>query len=371
MTDKRDYYEVLGVSRESGADEIKKAYRQAALKHHPDRNPGDRAAEEKFKEATEAYTVLSDEDKRAQYDRFGHAGVHGGFDFSSAGVGDILSQFQEMFSDFFGGFAGGGFAGGGQRRQSNRGQDVRVHAALSLADAMAGGKHEVAMRGSAPCDTCSGTGAQPGTKPETCPQCRGTGQVTAQRGFIMFSSSCARCRGTGKFVATPCETCKGAGGVERQRKVLVSFPAGIDTGHRLRVPGQGMPGRTGTPAGDLYVDVEVAPHERFERHGDDLATRVELSFAGAALGTEVEVELPDGSLVTAEVEPGTQPNDVVKIRGSGVPHLDRSGRGDLHLVVTVNVPKRLSKRARKLLEELEEEIDGDDDRGDDDRRASG
>ncbi|HEY3494521.1 MAG TPA: molecular chaperone DnaJ [Polyangiaceae bacterium] len=366
MTDKRDYYEVLGVSRDAGADEIKRAYRQAALKHHPDRNPGDRTAEEKFKEATEAYSVLSDEDKRVQYDRFGHAGLHGGFD-PSAGVGDILSQFQEMFSDFFGGFGGAGFPGGGQRRQQQaRGQDVRVHAVLTLADAMSGGKHEVTIRGNAPCETCSGSGARAGTKPETCSQCRGTGQVTAQRGFIMFSSTCARCRGTGSYVSTPCETCKGAGTEERQRKVLVSFPAGIDTGHRLRVPGQGMPGRAGTPAGDLYVDVEIGPHERFERHGDDLGTRVELSFAAAALGTDVEVELPDGNTVTAEVAAGTQPNEVVRLRGKGIPHLDRSGRGDLHVIVTVSVPKRLSKRAKKLLEELDQELSGDDD-----QRASG
>jgi len=365
MTEKRDYYEVLGVSREAGADEIKKAYRQCALKYHPDRNPGDSAAEAKFKEATEAYTVLSDDDKRAQYDRFGHAGLHGGFDFQSAGVGDILSQFQEMFSDFFGGF-GGGFGGGGQRRQSGRGQDVRVHATLTLADAMSGGKHEVTMRGSAPCDTCAGSGARPGTKPETCSQCRGSGQVTAQRGFIMFSSTCARCRGTGMYVSTPCETCQGSGAQERQRKVLVSFPAGIDTGHRLRVPGQGMPGRSGTPPGDLYVDVEVSPHERFERHGDDLGTRVELSFAAAALGTDVEVELPDGNSVVAEIGAGTQPSEVVTIRGKGIPHLDRSGRGDLHVIVTVAVPKRLSKRAKKLLEELDAELSGDDD-----QRASG
>jgi molecular chaperone DnaJ len=243
---------------------------------------------------------------------------------------------------------------------------VRVHATLTLADAMSGGKHEVTMRGSAPCDTCSGSGARAGTKPETCSQCRGTGQVTAQRGFIMFSSTCARCRGTGMYVSTPCETCQGSGAQERQRKVLVSFPAGIDTGHRLRVPGQGMPGRSGTPAGDLYVDVEVSPHERFERHGDDLGTRVELSFAAAALGTDVEVELPDGNSVVAEIGAGTQPSEVVTIRGKGIPHLDRSGRGDLHVIVTVAVPKRLSKRAKKLLEELDAELSGDDD-----QRASG
>ncbi|HEX6765515.1 MAG TPA: molecular chaperone DnaJ, partial [Polyangiaceae bacterium] len=291
---KRDYYEVLGVEREAGADDIRKAYRQAALKHHPDRNPGDAAAEGKFKEATEAYSVLSDDTKRAQYDRFGHAGV-GNFDFSSAGVGDILSQFQEMFSDFFGGFGGAqGFGNTRQRSERRaRGADVRVHAQLSLADALSGGKHEVVIRGAAPCETCSGTGARVGTEPETCSQCHGTGQVTAQRGFIMFTTTCNRCGGRGTVVKEPCTDCKGRGTIDRERKVIVSFPAGIETGHRLRVPGQGMPGPKGTPTGDLYVDVEIAPHERFERHGDDLGTRIEIPFTEAALGTEVEVTLPN------------------------------------------------------------------------------
>jgi molecular chaperone DnaJ len=350
MSEKRDYYEVLTVSREASADDIRKAYRQAALKNHPDRNPGDTAAEARFKEATEAYSVLSDAEKRAQYDRFGHAGVNAGFDFAGAGVGDILSQFQEMFADFFN---GGGQSN--QRRRSGRGQDVRVHAELSLKDAMTGGKHEVTISGDVACDTCSGSGAKPGTKPETCPQCRGSGQVTAQRGFIMFSSACARCRGTGNFIATPCETCRGSGAVERQRKVLVSFPPGIDTGHRLRVPGQGMPGRGGS-AGDLYVDVEVTAHETFERHGDDLASRVEITFTRAALGTEVSLELPDGTAVKASIAAGTQPGSVVTVRGKGMPHVDRTGRGDLHLVVGIAVPKKLSKQAKQLLEALDAEL---------------
>ena len=352
MTEKRDYYEVLCVTREASSDDIRKAYRQAALKNHPDRNPGNIEAEGRFKEATEAYSVLSDAEKRAQYDRFGHAGLNGGFDFTNAGVGDILSQFQEMFSDFFGGFGG---QQGAQRRRSGRGQDVRVHATISLADSMLGGKHEVVIDGEVPCDTCTGSGAKPGTKPETCPQCRGSGQVTAQRGFIMFSSACARCRGTGTYVATPCEACRGRGAVERQRKVLVSFPPGIDTGHRLRVPGQGMPGRSGGP-GDLYVDVEVSPHERFERHGDDLASRVDVSFSAAALGTDVELELPDGTEISATIGAGTQPSSVVTVRGKGMPRVDRSGRGDLHLVVSVSVPRKLSKQAKKLLQELDAEL---------------
>jgi molecular chaperone DnaJ len=365
MTEKRDYYAVLGVGRDASVDEIKRAYRQAALKHHPDRNPGDAEAEGRFKEATEAYTVLSDAGKRDAYDRFGHAGVRGGFDFESAGVGDILSQFQEMFSDFFGGFGGGGF-GGGQRRRSSRGQDVRVHASLSLAETMTGGKHEVAIRGQAPCEDCSGSGARAGTKPERCGACGGTGQVTAQRGFIMFSSACARCRGTGRIIGTPCETCRGGGVVEKQRKVLVTFPPGIDTGHRLRVPGQGMPGPANTPPGDLYVDVEVEAHARFERHGDDLGVRVDVSFAEAALGTKVEITLPDDSVVGVNIPGGTQPNAVVTLKGKGVPRLHESGRGDLHVVVGVSVPSKLSKRAKKLLEELDAEL-----RGDETKTASG
>jgi len=351
MSEKRDYYEVLSCAREASGDDIRKAYRQAALKYHPDRNPGNAEAELRFKEATEAYSVLSDAEKRTQYDRFGHAGVTGGFDYSQTGVGDILSQFQEMFSDFFGGFGG---ASPSQRKRTGRGQDMRVHASLSLAEAMTGGKHEAVLNGEVACDTCSGSGAKAGTKPETCPQCRGSGQVTAQRGFIMFSSACARCRGTGSFIATPCESCRGRGAVEKQRKVLVSFPAGIDTGHRLRVPGQGMPGRSG--AGDLYVDIEVEGDAEFERHGDDLAHRVDISFTDAALGTEVEVELPDDTSVSATIPAGTQPNAVVSVRGKGVPHVDRNGRGDLHVVVGVRVPTKLSKHAKKLLEELDQEL---------------
>lgn len=361
MSEKRDFYVVLSVAREASDDDIRKAYRQAALKHHPDRNPGDKAAEEKFKEATEAYSVLSDAEKRAAYDRFGHAGLNGaGFDFNGAGVGDILSHFQDMFSDFFGGFGGQGQPNGGRRKRGpDRGQDVRVEAAISLKDALLGGKHEITVTGAAPCDTCSGSGAEPGTKTETCTQCRGSGQVTAQRGFIMFSSPCARCRGTGQYLPSPCQACRGAGAVERQRKVLVAIPGGIDSGQRLRVPGQGMPGPNGLPSGDLYVDIEVEGDERFERQGADLGTRASISFAEAALGSKLEITLPDDSVISAEVQPGTQPNSVIVVRGKGMPRLDRHGRGDLHVAVNVRVPTKLSKQAKKLLRELEAELGPD------------
>jgi len=355
MTEKRDYYEVLGVTQKATVEEIRKAYKQAALKHHPDRNPGDKSAEDKFKEASEAYSVLCDEEKRVTYDRFGHAGLGGGgVDFSGVGVNDILNHFQDMFSDFFGGFGQGQQPG--RRRRPDRGQDVRVAAEITLADAMHGGKHEIEVRGHAPCGTCQGSGAKPGTLPTKCTQCRGTGQVTAQRGFIMFSSPCARCRGTGSMIQDPCETCKGSGQVEHNNSVIVTFPAGIDSGQQLRVPGRGMPGPNGSQPGDLYVQVEIAPDPRFERQGDDLGTRVRVSFATASLGGTADVELPDQSLVVAEIAPGTQPGSVLVLRSKGMPRLDRSGRGDLHVVVDVAVPKKLSKRAKKLIQELGEEL---------------
>ncbi|MEI9950365.1 MAG: molecular chaperone DnaJ [Pseudomonadota bacterium] len=357
MSEKRDFYVVLSVSRDASDDDIRKAYRQAALKHHPDRNPGDKAAEEKFKEASEAYSVLSDAEKRQAYDRFGHAGLNGaqGFD----GVGDILSHFQDMFSDFFGGFGGQTQGGGGRRKRVERGQDVRVEAVISLRDALLGGKHEINVSGAAPCETCHGAGAEPGTKSETCSQCRGSGQVTAQRGFIMFSSPCARCRGTGQYIPSPCKTCHGSGAVERQRKVLVAIPGGIDSGQRLRVPRQGMPGPEGLPAGDLYVDIEVQADPRFERQGADLGTRASVSFAEAALGSKLEITMPDDTVVNAEVAPGTQPNSIIVVRGQGMPRLDRHGRGDLHVAVNVRVPTKLSKQAKKLLRELETELGPD------------
>ncbi len=355
---KRDYYEVLGISREAGDDEIRRAYKQAALKHHPDRNQGDAAAEAKFKEATEAYAVLNDKEKRSIYDRFGHAGLEGrgGFDFQGAGVADVLSHFQDLFSDFFGaGFGGGGFGGGG-RRGPARGSDVRVETTITLEEAIVGTKHEVSVEGAAPCEECNGSGARKGTKPQTCAQCGGAGHVGTQRGFVMFTTACARCRGTGQTISTPCEKCKGSGAVEKRRKVVVTFPAGIDAGQRLRVPGQGMPGPAGAKPGDLYVDVDIEPHPRFERQGYDLITRHRISFPQAVLGTELAIEMPGGQHLSAKVAPGTQPGSVLTLQDKGVPHLDRGARGALHVVVEVEVPKRLSKHAKKLLEELELEL---------------
>jgi molecular chaperone DnaJ len=363
MSEKRDYYEVLGVAREASADEVRKAYKKLALKYHPDRNQGDPSAEGKFKEATEAFSVLSDDNKRAQYDRFGHAGMGaGGFDFSNAGMGDIFSHFQDMFSDFFGGFGGQGGFGAQGRRGPDRGHDIRVQAAITFEEAMVGCKKEVQVRGEAPCDSCDGSGAKAGSKPSTCSTCRGTGQATTQRGFIMFSTTCPSCQGTGELITNPCEACRGRRYVEKTRKVMVNFPAGIDSNQRLRVPGQGMPGPARTAPGDLYVDVEVRPAEGFERDGFDIGTRRRISFVDAALGGSLVITLPDQSNVEVDVAAGTQPGSVITVRGKGVPRLDRRGRGDLHVLVEVQVPERLSRRAKKLLRELEEELGEDPER---------
>jgi molecular chaperone DnaJ len=347
MTQKRDYYEILGVAKEAAADDIRKAYRQSALKNHPDRNPGDASAEARFKEATEAYQILSDDEKRARYDRFGHAGVEGGPEMG----GDIFTHFQDIFSEFFGGF-------GGQRRRGGpaRGQDIRVQVRLSLKDAMVGCKREVVLRTPSACEECSGTGAKSGTKRKQCGTCGGVGQVSTSRGFVMFTQTCPECAGEGTVVKTPCPACKGAGAVEKTRKVMVTFPAGVDTGQRLRVPGQGMPGQQGGPQGDLYVDIEVAPEEGFERDGADLITRGHVTYADAALGGTAVVVLPDESEVTVEVPAGTQPGEVIGVKGKGMPRVDGRGRGTLQVVVQVDVPKQLSARAKELLRQLQDEI---------------
>lgn len=353
MSDKRDYYEVLEIAKDASADDIRRSYRKLALKYHPDRNQGDAEAERKFKEATEAFSVLSDAEKRATYDRYGHAGMSGGFDFSSAGMGDIFSQFQDMFSDFF----GAGFSGGGGRQRAERGQSIRVEATISLKAAMTGTKEEVTVEGSAPCDDCQGSGAAKGSTPDPCVQCGGTGQMTTQRGFIMFSSTCTRCGGRGQVVRNPCGTCSGRGAVQKRRRVVVSFPAGIDSGQRLRVPGQGMPGPGGAAAGDLFVDVEIEEDERFKRDGHDLFVLDQLSFAEAALGAERTLKLPDDREVSFSIPAGTQPNTEIALRDQGMPVIGkRNLRGALRVVVGVQVPTKLNRKAKQLLQELEQEL---------------
>jgi molecular chaperone DnaJ len=353
MSDKRDFYEVLGVGKQAGADDIRKAYRQCALKFHPDRNPGDATAEAKFKEATEAFQILSDDDKRAKYDRFGHAAFEGG---GGADPGaDIFSHFQDIFSEFFGG--GGPRRGGGRRSGGpQRGSDVRVHQRLSLKESMTGCKREVALRTPVPCETCEGSGAKPGTKRKTCGACGGAGQVSTSRGFVMFTQTCPECQGEGSVVKSACDACHGAGQVEKQRKVVVTFPAGIDSGQRLRVPNQGIPGTSGAPSGDLFVDVEVLPEPGFERDGLDLVTKLTLTIAEAALGVTREVPLPDETSVPVDFPKGTQPGEVVTTRNRGIPRIDGRGKGNLHVIAQVGIPKTLSAKAEELLRALDAEL---------------
>lgn len=351
MSSKRDYYEVLGCAREVSVDDLRRAYRREALKHHPDRNPGDPSAEVKFKEVNEAYQVLSDDDKRRVYDQFGHAGLDGQAGGGMDGIGDVLSHMQDLFAEMFSG------GGGGRQR---RGGDLRVQTRLTLRDAAFGCKREVSVRAPAACTDCGGSGAKAGSKPEACGQCRGTGQVSSSRGFVMFTSTCPRCRGAGRVVKTPCSTCGGQGAVERARKVNVTFPAGIDAGQRLRVPGQGMPGPHGAPAGDLYVEIDVEDDPRFERDGADLVTRVHVAFTDAALGASISApaleQADEEASVSVTIPPGTQSGAVLTMRGHGVPRLDGRGRGALVVVVQVDVPTELTARARELLEELGPEL---------------
>jgi molecular chaperone DnaJ len=359
MSDKRDYYEVLGVDRTASAEEVRKAYKKEALKHHPDRNPGDPAAEAKFKSVNEAYQVLSDDEKRHIYDQFGHAGLEGGMG-GAGDASDVFAHMQDLFAEMFSG--GFGFGGGG-RRQARRGGDLRVQARLTLREAAFGLKREVTVNAPTRCEDCGGSGAKAGTKPETCAHCRGSGHVSNARGFVMFTTPCPKCQGQGVVIKEYCKGCKGHGAVERARKVVVGFPPGIDSGQKLRIPSQGMPGPGGANPGDLYVEIEVEEDARFERDGADLVTRVHVSFSDAALGAEVKIpslgdsaDDPPDTTVACRIPPGTQSGSVFTIKGQGVPRLDGRGRGSLVAVVQVDVPTALTDRAKALLAELDSEF---------------
>ncbi len=352
MSEKRCYYEVLGVERVAPPEELRKAYKREALRHHPDRNPNDPQAEVNFKEVNEAYQVLSDDQKRQVYDQFGHAGLQGGAGAGEGGIGDMFSQMQDLFSEMFSG--GFGFQGRGR----GRGGDLRVQQRLTLMEAAFGCKKDVNVQAPGACDDCRGTGAAEGSKPEACGPCRGTGQVTSARGFVMFTAPCARCQGRGVFVKTPCKTCRGGGAVNKSKRVTVSFPAGIDAGQRLRVPSHGMPGPSG--AGDLYVEIDLEEDPRFERDGADIVTRAHISLAEAALGAEIEAHAleakTEDAKVSVTIAPGTQPNHVITLKGKGIPRLDGRGRGSLVIEVKVDVPTQLSARAKELLRELDKEL---------------
>jgi molecular chaperone DnaJ len=349
---RRDYYEVLGVSKEATDQQIKSAYRKLALQHHPDRNPGDNEAEERFKEAAEAYAVLADAEKRQLYDRFGHAGVSG----AGAGAGGFDPTVFADFSDIFAGlgdvFGFGDILGARRRRGGpQRGADLRYDLEISFEESARGVEETIQIPREESCETCSGSGASPGTSAETCSQCRGTGQLRYQQGFLTVARPCSNCRGTGKTIAKPCAACRGAGRIGKERKITVKIPAGIATGQRLRLYGEGEHGSAGGPPGDLYVVVHVQEHSFFHREDDDLYCELPMSFPTLALGGTVKVPTLDGR-EELHVPAGTQPGTRFKVRGKGMPNVSGRGHGDLFVVARVAVPKKLNKEQRQLLEEL-------------------
>ena len=350
---KRDYYEVLGVSRTANDQEIKSAYRRLAVRYHPDKNPNDSSAEEKFKEAAEAYSVLSDTEQRRRYDRFGHAGVS-----SSAGAGAWgapgFGGIEDILGDLFGfGDVFGSGRTGGRRTAAQRGADLRYGLEITLEEAANGMTAQLRIPRMESCDACQGSGAAAGTQPESCQTCSGSGQVRYQQGFFSVARTCHACRGTGRLIKNPCTQCKGSGRVEREKQMEVKIPAGVETGSRLRVQGEGEAGTQGGPAGDLYVVIHVAEHEQFERQGSNLYQAVPITFAQAALGAELSVKTLDAD-EKLKVPMGTQTGTVFRLKGKGMPVLGGRGRGDLFVSVTVVTPTTLTREQRKLLEQLAE-----------------
>ena len=360
-TTHRDYYEVLGVPRNASEQEIKSAYRKLALKHHPDRNPGDKRAEESFKEAAEAYGVLGDPEKRRRYDAFGHAGVGGasgvpGFDPT------IFADFSDILGDFFG---FGGLFGRRGRSGPRRGADLRYNLELSFEEAAFGTETQIQIPRAETCPTCGGNGAAPGSAPSACSACGGTGQVTFQQGFFSVARTCGSCRGTGRVISTPCKQCSGDGQVAVERKIHLKIPAGVDTGSQLRVSGEGEAGSGGGPAGDLYVVVRAAEHAFFRRDGTSLLCEMPVSFTQAALGASLEVPTPDGGHAKLTIPEGSQTGATFRVRGHGVPQLGSKGRGDLHVSLRVVVPNKLTSEQRKLLEQLAKTLPTPEPRGKD------
>ena len=341
---KRDYYEVLGIARDASEQDIKSAYRKQALKFHPDRNQGDAAAEEKFKEAAEAYAVLADDDKRARYDRFGHAGVQGA---GGPGVNpDIFTDFSDILGDFFG-FGGGG----GRRGGPARGADLRFDLEISFDESFTGTETTIQIPREENCETCKGSGAAPGTSKETCAQCRGAGQLRYQQGFLVVARTCGHCGGSGQVVKSPCVTCRGRGRVAKDRRVTVKIPAGIAEGQRLRLHGEGEHGTQGGPTGDLYVVVHVKPHDIYQREGDDLYVEVPVPFPTMAMGGAFDVDSP-GGVIRVDVSAGSASGTMLTFRGKGMPSVTGRGKGAFHVRVVVDVPRKLSKEQKKLVEQL-------------------
>ncbi len=359
MTAKRDYYDVLGISREASDSEIKKAYHKLARKFHPDVNPGDKEAESRFKEISEAYTVLSDKEKRAQYEQFGHNGPGGaGFDFSdfgfqTGGFGDGAGGFH-VYEDLF-----GDLLGTSRRRGPRKGPDLSYSLSVSFEDAYKGVSTSLMYGHNASCDTCGGLGSEPGTAEVTCPRCGGTGKEKVAQGPIQFAHACGQCHGSGKVIGKPCSRCRGAGSVQKQEKITVKIPPGVDTGSKVRVAGKGDAGQNGGRAGDLFITVHVKPHKFFRRDKADIYLDLPLAFREAAMGDKIKIPLPDGSTTVLTVPAGTQGGQKLRLKGKGFARLKGKGRGDLFAVAKIKVPKAPKGDAAKLIKELDEVLSVD------------
>jgi molecular chaperone DnaJ len=352
---KKDYYLVLGVSRSASVEDIKKAYRQLALKHHPDRNPGSTEAEDRFKEAAEAYSVLADSEKKSIYDRFGHDGLRGeGFQGFSGFDSSVFEDFEDILGNFFG-FSFGDFFGGARQRGGGRhgGRDLALEVEISLEEAAAGVEKEIKLTRAETCPACRGSKRKPGTQPTSCPTCGGRGQVRYQQGFFTMARTCPRCQGAGEVNASPCESCQGRGHTREKRALKVRIPAGVGDGSRLRLIGEGEAGDEGMPAGDLYVVTRVQKHPIFEREGNDLACEITISFTQAALGARVEIPTLGASEVL-KVPAGTQPGEIIRLKGKGIQDVAGRRKGDLFIKVQVRTPGNLSKEQKALLGKLAE-----------------
>jgi molecular chaperone DnaJ len=355
---KRDYYDVLGIAKGSSADEIKKGYRKKARELHPDHNADNPKAEDQFKEANEAYEVLKDGDKKAAYDRYGHAAFEGGMgggggrQGGGGGHGDFGSAFSDVFDDLFGNFAGSQRGGGGRR--AARGSDLRYNLRISLEDAFAGMQKAINVPTSVACDGCEGTGAEGGAEPSTCPTCSGMGKVRAQQGFFTVERTCPTCSGLGQIINNPCKSCSGAGRVEKDRSLSVNIPAGVETGTRIRLSGEGEAGMLGGPSGDLYIFIEVSDHKLFERDGLSLFCRVPVSMSTAALGGSIEVPTIDGGRGRVQIPAGSQAGRQMRLRSKGMPALRGGGAGDMFIELAVETPVNLTSRQKEILKEFDE-----------------
>jgi molecular chaperone DnaJ len=353
LANKRDYYEILGVAKSASEDEIKQAYRKLALKYHPDKNKGNPQAEERFKEATEAYEILRDPKKRAQYDKFGHEGVAGFEGFGRGAYADFSDIFGDFdLSDVFEGFFGAGFGGRTRTKRPRRGSDIQYDMAIELEDAARGKEVQIEIPRSEVCATCEGSGAASGSKPTVCPVCSGSGQVRQTQGFFSISQTCYKCRGEGKIITSPCRTCGGNGLVMKKRKITVKIPPGVESGSRLKITGEGEQGPTAGPRGDLYVVMHIKKHPLFERHGNDILNILDISYSLACLGGEVEVDTILGGKAKMKIPSGAENGQVFRLKGNGIPYLGSYGRGDQLVKVNVRVPKKLSPRQKELLQEL-------------------